>query len=94
VVEWHAARRFAWERKNSTDPKPAKLQVTHPLKMVFVVYNVVYWIPVILPFIGIIEYRTGSIAYFAVILFRAVANLYRNNFLTLEQAEIFPFRIP
>ena len=57
-------------------------------------YNVIYWIPIILPFTGIIEYRTGFIAFFVVIIIRAVANLYRNNVLTLEQAEIYPFRIP
>jgi len=38
------------------------------------------------------DYRTGFIAFFVVVTIRAVANLYRNNFLTLEQAEIFPLR--
>ena len=94
VVELHAARRFVWERKKSADPNAVKLPGIHPLNLVFVLYNLVYWIPVILTFTGIIGYRFGTIAFFAVILFRAVANLYRNNFLTLEQAEIYPFRIP
>jgi len=40
------------------------------------------------------DYRTGFISIFVVIIIRAVAALYRNNLLTLEQAEIFPFRIP
>lgn len=74
---------------------PAKLRFTHPLNLIFVAYNVpVYWIPVILPFTKIIDYRTGFIAFFIVIIIRAVSNLYRNNFLTLEQAERFPLRIP
>ena len=94
VVEWHSARQFAWQRKNSADPVPVKLRFTHPLNLIFVAYNVVYWIPMILPFTKIIDYRTGFIAVFVVIIIRAIANLYRNNFLTLEQAEIFPLRIP
>ena len=94
VVEVHSAKRFAWQRKNSTDPIPVKLKFTNPLNLVFVAYNVIYWIPIILPFTKIIDYRTGFIAFFVVIIIRAVANLYRNNVLTLEQAEIYPFRIP
>ena len=60
----------------------------------FVAYNVIYWIPVILPFTPIMDYRTGFVSVFVVIVIRAVANVYRNNFLTLEQAERFPLRIP
>ena len=93
VVEWHSARRFAWQRKNSADPIPVKLKFTHPLNLIFVAYNVIYWIPIILPFTRIIDYRTGFIALFVVVIIRAVANLYRNNVLTLEQAEIYPLRI-
>jgi hypothetical protein len=59
-----------------------------------VAYNVVYWIPVILPFTTIIDYRTGFLAFFIIVIIRAVANLIRNNLLTLEQAEVYPFRIP
>ena len=40
------------------------------------------------------DYRTGFTAVLIVIAFRAVANLVRNNLLTLEQAEVYPFRIP
>ena len=50
-----------------------------------------WWIPIILAFT--IDYRMGFIAFFIVVIIRAVANLYRNNFLTLEQAEIYPFRL-
>jgi hypothetical protein len=59
-----------------------------------VAYNVFYWIPIVLPFTPIVSYRTGFIAVLVVIIFRAVANLYRVNALTLEQAERFPLRIP
>ena len=94
MVEWHAAKRFVWQKENSADPVPIKLRFTHPLNLIFVAYNVVYWIPMILPFTKIIDYRTGFIAFFVVIIIRAVANLYRNNILKWEQAEIFPLRIP
>ena len=94
VVEFHSNLRFAWLRKNSGDPVPAKLRFTHPLNLIFVAYNVVYWVPIILPFTGAIDYRTGSLAFFAVIVVRGVANLIRNNLLTPEQGETFPLRIP
>ena len=62
--------------------------------MIFIAYNVIYWIPIVLPFTTLIDYRTGFISFFILIIIRAVANVFRNNFLTMEQAEIFPFRIP
>ena len=86
--------RFAWLRKNSGDPIPVKLRFTHPLNLIFVAYNAVYWLPIILPFTKVIDYRTGFIALFVVIMIRGVANLVRNNFLMLKQSEIFPLRSP
>ena len=86
--------RFAWLRKSSGNPVPAKLRFTHPLNLLFVAYNVVWWIPLILPFTGIIDYRTGLIAFLAVTIIRLLANLIRNNVLKPEQAERFPLRIP
>ncbi len=84
--------RFAWIRKDSADPVPLKLRFTHPLNLILVAYYASWWIPIILAFT--IDFRAGFIAFFVVIIIRAVANLYRNNFLTLEQAERFPLRIP
>jgi len=55
-----------------------------------VAYNVAWWIPIVLPFVGTIDYRTGFIAFFIVTLIRLVANLLRNNVLRPEQAESFP----
>jgi len=48
----------------------------------------------VLSFTPIMDYRAGTIAFFIVIIIRAIANLYRTNFLALEQAERFPLRIP
>ena len=94
IVELHSALRFAWLRENSDDPNPVKLKNTHPLNILFIAYNVIYWAPMILPFTKIIDYHAGFVWMLAVVSFRAIANLYRNNILTLEQAEVYPFRIP
>jgi hypothetical protein len=85
---------LVWQRKRLGGPGPAKLKGIHPLHLIFVAYNVAYWIPIVLPFTPIMSYRTGFILVFGVIVFRSVANLYRVNALTLEQAERFPLRIP
>jgi hypothetical protein len=93
-VEWHANRLLAWKRKSLGGPGPAKLKITHPLNLIFVAYNVVYWLPIVLPFTPIMSYRAGFIGVFGMIIFRSLGNLYRVNALTLEQAERFPLRIP
>jgi len=94
VVELHSAKRVAWLREKSADSNPKKLKFSHPLNLIFIAYNVIYWLPMILPLTKIIDYRTGFIAMFVVVFIRAIANLYRNNNLSLEQAEVYPFRIP
>ena len=92
IVEQHAAMRFAWLRENSPNHVSVKQSLTN--RLIFIAYNVVWWIPVVLPFTGTIDYRTGFIAFFVVTIIRAVANLYRNNVLTPEHAENFPLRAP
>jgi len=84
--------RFAWLRKNSDSHVSAEQSTLS--RVIYITYNVIWWVPIVLPFTGIIDYRTGFIAFFIVTVIRAVANLYRNNFLTLEQAETFPLRAP
>jgi hypothetical protein len=84
--------RFAWLRKNSANHVPVKQSFTD--RLIFIAYNVVWWIPIVLPFTKTINYRTGFIAFFVVTIIRAGANLYRNNILTPEQAESFPLRAP
>ena len=86
--------RFAWIRKKSSAGDPPKRLFTHPLNLLMMAYNIVWWIPIILPFTGTIEYRTGFIAFFVVTIIRLVANLIRNNVLKGEQAESFPLRAP
>jgi hypothetical protein len=84
--------RFAWLRKNSANHVPVKQSFTD--RLIFIAYNVAWWIPIVLPFTKTINYRTGFIAFFVVTIIRAGANLYRNNILTPEQAESFPLRAP
>ena len=86
--------RFAWEKKNSANEVSAKQRFTHPLNLIMMAYNIVWWIPIILPFTGIIDYRTGFIAFLVVTIIRLGANLLRNNVLKPEQAENFPLRSP
>jgi hypothetical protein len=84
--------RFAWLRENSPDHVSSEESPTGSL--IFNAYNLVWWAPLVLSLIRIIDYRTGLIAFFVVTIIRAAANLYRNNVLTLEQAEVFPLRAP
>ncbi len=72
-------------------PKPGRLRGTR--RFIFFVYNIVYWAP-ILSFTPAMDYRTGFIMFFWIVVFRAIVNVYRNNFLTLEQGERFPLRVP
>ncbi len=73
-------------------PKPSRLRGTR--RFIFFVYNFVWAISIILPFTPAMDYRTGFIAFFWIVVIRAIANAYRNNFLTLEQGERFPLRVP
>ena len=84
--------RFAWQRENSANP--VRTQASLLSRLVYAAYNIVYWAPIVLPLTRRVDYRTGFVALFAVLIFRSAANLYRNNFLRLEQAEVFPFRSP
>jgi hypothetical protein len=82
--------RFAWLRENSGEEVSAEQSSLN--RAIYIAYNIIWWVPIVLPFTGIIDYRTGFIAFFIITMFRAAANLFRNNVLTLEQAESFPLR--
>lgn len=92
-MEYHSTRRFAWERKK-TGGSPRTLGKGHPYTWILIVYNAVYWIPMLLPWTSLMSYRQGVIGLVILIGVRAAANVYRNNFMTLDRAEIFPLRIP
>jgi hypothetical protein len=94
VVEWHTNMRFAWQAKKSNGTGPVKQGFTHPMNLIMVAYNVLWWVPIILPFTGAIDFRTGFVALLVVTVIRLVANLVRNNVLDPEQAAAFPLRSP
>jgi hypothetical protein len=85
--------RFAWLRENAAiDAPPAEQSLAD--RLILVVYNVVWWVPVVLPIIGVVDAWTGFIGFALVTAIRLVANLYRNNILPPEQGEFFPLRSP
>lgn len=84
--------RFAWLQKN-TAVKPAGSQSLSN-RLIMMLYNLVWWIPILLPFTKTIDYRTGTTIFAAITLIRLIANVYRNNFLPLDRAVSFPFRSP
>lgn len=84
--------RFAWLRESSDDHVSAKPSLAN--RLTFIAYNLIWWIPILLGFTKVIDYRTAFIAFLVITIIRAIANVIRNNVLTLEQAENFPFRAP
>ena len=87
--------RFAWIREQDpTRSTTANLDRSPLHKLVTIAYNLVWWVPLILVLTKVIDYRTGSISFGAITLFRAAANLYRNNLLPPERGESFPLRSP
>ena len=93
-MEYHSTRRFVWERSKTVGGNAQKLGIGHPFTWILILYNAAYWIPMVLPWTSLMSYREGTIGLVILIGVRATANLYRNNFMTLEQAEVFPLRIP
>ena len=84
--------RFAWLRENSEQDAPAQPGLLN--RLVLLTYNLVWWLPILLGFTKVIDYRLAFITFFAITVVRAIANLIRNHFLSLEQAETFPLRSP
>ena len=82
--------RFAWQRKNSPDYVP--VQQGCAVRLIRLAYNVVWWVPIVLTLVKVMDYRTGFILVIVLTLVRLAANVYVNNVLTAEQAEGFPFR--
>ena len=80
--------RFAWLNKDSDNDRPVQESLTH--RLIYIAYNIFWWIPIVLAVTKIIDLRTAFIALFVLTFIRAVVNLYRNN--VLKQAESFPLR--
>ncbi|MGD8599089.1 MAG: hypothetical protein PVJ26_18885, partial [Anaerolineae bacterium] len=86
------AMRFAWLREQSGDPTPAQPSATN--RLIVIVYNLIWWVPIVLGFFKVIDYQTAFVAFLIITIFRAIANVIRNNVLTPEQAQTFPLRSP
>ncbi len=84
--------RFAWLREKSGEPAPAQPGTVN--RLILVTYNLIWWVPIVLGFVKVIDYQTAFITFLVITLFRAIANVVRNNLLTPEQAETFPLRSP
>ena len=81
--------RFAWLRKNAANDVPVKQGCAHPLALIRMAYNAVFWI-FLLPFFTSMEYGTGFILFTAIIFIRLLLNLYTNHVLKQpEQYESF-----
>ena len=91
-MELHAAVRFVrlWREKTGD----ATFKEGPLSKLTMVLYNLVWWSPLVLPFTGTISYEEGFVLFMAITYVRLTANLIRNNFLSLERAISFPLRIP
>lgn len=83
--------RFAWLRKKQglEDPK-----MSTGARLIYIGYNAIWWLPVVLVVFGVWSYRAGTVGFVVVTGFRALANLYRNNVLSIEGAQRFPLRSP
>ena len=84
--------RFARLRKNTPNHVEMKRRVTHPLSLVRMAYNILWWVPMLLTFTRVIDYRAGFIAFFAVTVFRLFINIYVNYALDLEKFDRFPLK--
>ncbi len=87
--------RFAWIREKSSNSVSIKQGYFHPLAIIRMVYNIVFWI-FLLPFFAVINYDTGFVVFTVIIFIRLIANLYTNNIME-QKAEIYeksPLRIP
>ena len=83
--------RFAWLRIKESRDAPA---ATSRERLTLIAYNVIWWVPVVLPILGAMSYRVGFIAFLAVTMVRALVNGYRINVMPVAAAERFPLRQP
>mgnify|MGYP001556068022 CR=1 FL=1 len=83
--------RFAWLRKKQGIDEPT---MSAGARLIYIGYNVVWWLPVVLVPFGVWTYREGAVAFVVVTVFRALSNLYRNNIMSMAAAQRFPLRSP
>lgn len=82
--------RFAWLLEQAGEERNESIIG----RSIFVLYNLVYWIPVVLPLFGEMDYQTSFVIFVLINVFRTFANAYRINLMPIEQAQVFPLRAP
>jgi len=83
--------RFAWLRAEEGRDVPSQ---TSGERLTLVIYNAVWWIPVVLPILGVISPRAGFMAFLAITVVRALVNAYRINVMPVAAGERLPLRQP
>ena len=83
--------RFAWLRSEEGREAPV---ATSAERVTLVAYNAVWWIPVVLPVLGVISVRAGFVAFLVITVVRALINAYRINVMPVAAAERLPLRQP
>ena len=63
-------------------------------RLLFVAYNVVWWVPLALPLFTSVSYFAGAVLFAATTALRALINVYRINVMPEEKAQRFPLRSP
>ena len=83
--------RFAWLRTEEDREAPA---ATATERLTLIAYNVAWWVPVVMPMLGVISYRASFVAFSTVTVVRALVNGYRINVMPVAAAERLPLRQP
>ncbi len=83
--------RFAWLRTKERRDTPA---ATSSERLTLVAYNVAWWVPIVMPILGVISYRVGFVAFLIVTMVRALVNGYQINVMPVAAAERLPLRQP
>lgn len=92
MVEQHTALRFARLSENAPDYRPPAESAIS--RLITVTYNVAWWMPILLALVKVIDYRTGSTAFLAITVIRAMCNAYRANHPDWQRAIRYPLRAP
>ena len=90
LVEQLSNMQCAWINKDSANDVPNEQSSFN--RVIYIAYNLIWWLPIVLVVFKIIDYRTAFIALFGLTAIRAIVNLFRNNVLNPKQAESFPLR--
>lgn len=84
--------RFARLRSNNEAGEPPSLASVD--RLIFLAYNAIWWVPVVLAILGILSFWVGSVSFVVISVVRALINAYRNNAMSIESAQRFPLRSP